>query len=84
MAIVRDNSFHLLLSDDELKVLRLLAEQEGLNASDYLRLLIRRQPDRRHQMVTALAAAGTLGSDLDLARAFTAVREATASVKKKR
>ncbi len=42
MAIERPNSFHLMLSDDELKLLRLLAEQEGLNASDYLRLLMRR------------------------------------------
>lgn len=42
MAIERPNSFHLMLSDDELKLLRLLAEQEGLNASDYLRSLMRR------------------------------------------
>ncbi len=41
MAIDRKNSFHLLLSDDELKLLRLLAEREGLNASDYLRSLLR-------------------------------------------
>jgi hypothetical protein len=42
MAIERNNSFHLLLSDDELTLLRLLAEREGLNASDYLRSLMRR------------------------------------------
>jgi len=42
MAIERPNSFHLMLSDDELKLLRLLAEQEGLNASDYLRSMMRR------------------------------------------
>jgi hypothetical protein len=41
MPIERKNSFHLLLSDDELKLLRLLAEREGLNASDYLRSLLR-------------------------------------------
>lgn len=41
MAIERKNSFHLLLSDDELKLLQLLAEREGLNASDYLRSLLR-------------------------------------------
>ncbi len=41
MAIERKNSFHLLLSDDELKLLRLLAEREGLNASDYLRSTLR-------------------------------------------
>ncbi len=44
MAIERNNSFHLLLSDDELKLLKLLAEKEGLNASDYLRMLIRTMP----------------------------------------
>ncbi|HEX7602478.1 MAG TPA: hypothetical protein VF316_12770 [Polyangiaceae bacterium] len=38
----RTNSFHLLLSDDELELLRLLAEREGLNASDYLRTMLRR------------------------------------------
>ena len=42
MAIERKNTFHLLLSDDELKLLRLLAEREGLNASDYLRSVLRR------------------------------------------
>jgi len=42
MAIERKNSFHLLLSDDELALLRLLAEREGLNASDYLRTMMRR------------------------------------------
>jgi hypothetical protein len=42
MPIERKNSFHLMLSDDELELLRLLAEREGLNASDYLRLMLRR------------------------------------------
>jgi len=83
MAIERNNSFHLMLSDDELKLLRLLAEQEGLNASDYLRLLIRRQPDRS-QLKVALDASKLLGQDFDLGRAFMASREATAAVKKKR
>ena len=41
MAIERKNSFHLLLSDDEMKLLKLLAEREGLNASDYLRHVLR-------------------------------------------
>jgi hypothetical protein len=41
MAIERNNNFHLLLSDDELRLLRLLAEREGLNASDYLRSVLR-------------------------------------------
>ncbi|MGA2451056.1 MAG: hypothetical protein ABTD50_20540 [Polyangiaceae bacterium] len=44
MAIERNNSFHLLLSDDELNLLKLLAERDGLNASDYLRMLIRMMP----------------------------------------
>jgi hypothetical protein len=42
MPIERKNSFHLLLSDDEMRLLRLLAEREGLNASDYLRTMLRR------------------------------------------
>jgi hypothetical protein len=41
MPIERKNSFHLLLSDDELELLRLLAEREGLNPSDYLRTMLR-------------------------------------------
>jgi hypothetical protein len=35
MSIERTNSFHLLLSDDELKLLKLLAERDGLDASEY-------------------------------------------------
>jgi hypothetical protein len=50
MAIERNNSFHLLLSDDELKLLKLLAEREGLNASDYLRMLIRTMPSSNSQL----------------------------------
>jgi hypothetical protein len=50
MAIERNNSFHLLLSDDELTLLKLLAEREGLNASDYLRLLIRTMPSTTPQL----------------------------------
>ena len=42
MAIERKNSFHLLLSDDELSLLRMLAEREGLSAADYLRTMLRR------------------------------------------
>jgi hypothetical protein len=62
MAIERKNSFHLLLSDDELALLKLLAEREGLNASDYLRSLLR-------QMAGASPTAATvmrLGAALDL------------------
>jgi hypothetical protein len=43
MPIERTNSFHLMLSDDEASLLRMLAEREGLNASDYLRSLLRRE-----------------------------------------
>ena len=42
MPLERKNSFHLMLSDDELELLRLLAEREGLNASDFLRSVLRR------------------------------------------
>lgn len=42
MALVRKNSFHLLLSDEELSLLHLLAEREGLTAADYLRTMLRR------------------------------------------
>ena len=41
MAIERTNSFHLMLSNDELDLLRLLAERDGLTSSDYLRTLLR-------------------------------------------
>jgi hypothetical protein len=83
MAIERNNSFHLLLSDDEQKLLRLLAEREGLNASDYLRLLIRRQADTPPaQLLSALLSGKPHGEDIDYARAFTVLREA--ATKKKR
>jgi hypothetical protein len=77
MAIERGNSFHLLLSDDELKLLKLLAEREGLNASDYLRLLIRRQADTpaHAQLLSALIAGKVLGADADYA-----IREGVANV----
>jgi hypothetical protein len=63
MAIERTNSFHLLLSDDELKLLKLLAEREGLNASDYLRLLIRMMPSTSSPTIAQVTRLGaTLGS----------------------
>jgi hypothetical protein len=65
MAIERNNSFHLLLSDDELKLLKLLAEREGLNASDYLRLLIRTMPSGTPQLRLPAGAARA-----DLAKLF--------------
>jgi hypothetical protein len=66
MAIERTNSFHLLLSDDELKLLKLLAERGGLNASDYLRSLIRQMAGAPTHLVQALQLGAALGKmDLD-------------------
>lgn len=62
MAIERKNSFHLLLSDDELSLLKLLAEREGLNASDYLRSLMRQVAGASSQAVRVMR----LGATLDL------------------
>jgi hypothetical protein len=76
MPIERTNSFHLLLSDDELKLLKLLAERDGLNASDYLRTLIRTMPSTSSPMATASVAARALGGRPDLATLFEAYAEA--------
>jgi hypothetical protein len=83
MAIERNNSFHLLLSDDELKLLKLLADRDGLNASDYLRMLIRMMPSTSSP---TLAQATRLGATLaslslgdgkaDLAKVFEAHSDA--------
>lgn len=70
MPIERTNSFHLLLSDDELKLLKLLAERDGLNASDYLRTLIRTMPSTSSPHAIAATAVRALGSGLDLAKRF--------------
>lgn len=70
MAIERNNSFHLLLSDDELKLLKLLAENEGLNASDYLRKLIRTLPTTSPQLLQGIRLGATLASKVDLAKLF--------------
>jgi len=76
MAIDRSNSFHLLLSDDELKLLKLLAERDGLNASDYLRMVIRMMPSTNApdmgQVMRLGATLGSLGSKVDLAKVFEA------------
>ena len=60
MAIQRDNSFHLLLSDDELALLHMLAEREGLTASDYLRTMLRRHAGTSTQAAMGLRIADTL------------------------
>lgn len=62
MAIERSNSFHLMLSDDELALLRLLAERDGLNASDYLRTLLRREAGGSPMQTTAVRLAGLVGA----------------------
>ncbi len=90
MAIERNNSFHLLLSDDELKLLKLLAERDGLNASDYLRMLIRMMPSTSAPNVGQVMRLGvTLGSlsqtgKVDLSKVFEmhsdALKEARSNV----
>lgn len=81
MPILRTNSFHLLLSDDELKLLRLLAERDGLNASDYLRSLLRQMAGTPAHMAQAIRLGAALGGKVDLTKAFgglaLAVREPT-------
>jgi hypothetical protein len=57
MTIERKNSFHLLLSDDELKLLKLLAERDGLNASDYLRSLLRQMAGASPMAMRAMGLA---------------------------
>ena len=78
MGIERNNSFHLLLSDDELKLLKLLAERDGLNASDYLRMLIQMMPSTNAPNIgQAMRLGATLGhlgrtGQVDLAKVFEA------------
>jgi hypothetical protein len=76
MAIERKNSFHLLLSDDELKLLRLLAEREGLNASDYLRSLLRQMAGTPPHMAQVIRLGAALGGNLELVKAFEAHTQA--------
>jgi hypothetical protein len=74
MAITRKNDFHLLLSDDESRLLDLLAEREGLDPADYLRALIRAAPSTSttssHATAAALAARTIVGTGLDLQQLF--------------
>lgn len=67
MPVLRPNSFHLLLSDDELELLRLLAEREGLNASDYLRTMLRRLAGAPTHLAEVLRLGAALGAP-DLAK----------------
>jgi hypothetical protein len=47
MASERGRQFRMNLSEEELAMLRELADADGLNGSDYLRTLIRRQHAER-------------------------------------
>ena len=82
MAIERKNSFHLLLSDDELNLLRLLAERDGLNASDYLRTLLRRMAGTPPHLAQAIRLGAELAGTVDLPKTFG--RRAAATKPKKR
>jgi len=70
MAIERKNSFHLLLSDDELKLLRLLAERDGLNASDYLRSTLRQLAGAPPHLAQIVRLRAALGGSVDLTAAL--------------
>jgi hypothetical protein len=70
MATERSNSFHLLLSDDELKLLHLLAEREGLDASDYLRLVLRQMASSPPDLAQAFRMGTRASSRPDLSKAF--------------
>ena len=65
MPIERKNSFHLLLSDDELELLRLLAEREGLNMSDFLRTRLRQLAGAPAHLAVAMRASEHLGHGFD-------------------
>ena len=84
MAIERNNSFHLLLSDDELKLLKLLAEREGLNASDYLRMLIRTMPSASPHLVQGMRLGAVLAGKGDLATLFELLAKSNVEEAKKR
>jgi hypothetical protein len=83
--VERNNDFHLLLFDDELKLLELLAERDGLNASDYLRTIIRRMPSTNSPTIAQVTRLGaTLGGlshagKIDLGKLFEAHTDAVKS-----
>jgi len=77
MAIERKNSFHLLLSDDELNLLRLLAERDGLNASDYLRTLLRHMAGTPPHLAQVIRLGAQLAGKVDLPKAFAGYAAAT-------
>lgn len=69
MPIERKNSFHLMLSDDEMELLRLLAEREGLNASDYLRTMLRNLAGGSPHVAQIIRLGSLLGADAGKAKA---------------
>jgi hypothetical protein len=79
MPIERKNSFHLMLSDDELELLRLLAEREGLNASDYLRTILRRLAGPPPHLAAALRLSDLLADKKIDVRRYTMPAAAAAS-----
>ena len=84
MAIERKNSFHLLLSDDELSLLRLLAEREGLNASDYLRTVVRRMSATPPHFADAMRVSALMGVKVDYNRLKESHAALSKAKKKKR
>jgi hypothetical protein len=82
MAIDRKNSFHLLLSDDELTLLRLLAEREGLNASDYLRSIIRQMAGTPAHLAQVIRLGAALGGKLELSKVLEPYAQRTKPRKK--
>ncbi len=83
MAIERKNSFHLLLSDDELNLLRLLAEREGLNASDYLRSTLRQLAGAPPHMAQVIRLRSAL-SEAELGKALEPYTQKARAKKKAR
>jgi hypothetical protein len=83
MAIERKNSVHLLLSDDELKLLKLLAEREGLNASDYLRSLLRQMAGAPQHLAQVIQLGAALGGKVELAKIFQSYADLAKATKAK-
>jgi hypothetical protein len=89
MAIERNHTFHLFLSDDELKLLELLAERDGLDASEYLRALIRNMASTNSPTIAQVTRLGaTLGGlsragQVDLAKLFEAHTDAVQAARAK-
>ncbi len=83
MPIDRKNSFHLMLSDDEMTLLRLLAEREGLTASDYLRTVLRRLAGMPAQILQVMKVSDLVGA-IDFTKRAPATIEAPARAKRKK